>query len=91
MNRVGSIFIARKVRAKKAGDPEVRALLKEYLQAIHDGTDTLPYSIDGLLGWVDLQSVEISADCPKRQAARISDRCAAHCPDLLPVFHLPMD
>jgi hypothetical protein len=41
MNRAGSIFIAQKIRAKKAGDPEVRQLLKEYLDAIHDGTDTL--------------------------------------------------
>jgi hypothetical protein len=41
MNRAGSIFIARKIRAKKAGDPEVRALLKEYLRAIHDRTDTV--------------------------------------------------
>jgi hypothetical protein len=40
MNRAGSIFIARKIRAKRAGDPDVRALLKEYLRAIHDGTDT---------------------------------------------------
>ena len=36
-----SIFIARKIRAKRAGDPEVRALLKEYLTAIHRDTDTL--------------------------------------------------
>jgi hypothetical protein len=28
----------------------------------------------------------VSGDCPKRQAASISDRCAAHCLDLLPVF-----
>ena len=41
MNRAGSIFIARKIRAKRAGDPEVRQLLREYLQAIHDGSDTL--------------------------------------------------
>jgi hypothetical protein len=40
MNRAGSIFIARKIRARRAGDPEVRELLKEYLRAIHDGTDT---------------------------------------------------
>jgi hypothetical protein len=36
-----TIFIARKIRAKRAGDAEVRALLKEYLDAIHEGTDTL--------------------------------------------------
>jgi hypothetical protein len=41
MNRAGSIFIAKKIRAKRAGDPEVRQLLREYLQAIHDGSDTL--------------------------------------------------
>ena len=41
MNRAGSIFIAQKIRAKKAGDAEVRQLLKQYLHAIHDGTDTL--------------------------------------------------
>ena len=29
---------------------------------------------------------KISADCPKRQNASISDRCAVHCPDLLPVY-----
>lgn len=40
MPSAGTIFIARKVRAKRAGDPEVRALLKEYLEAIHAGTDT---------------------------------------------------
>jgi hypothetical protein len=30
--------------------------------------------------------VEISRDCPKRQAASASDRCDAHCADLLRVF-----
>jgi hypothetical protein len=29
---------------------------------------------------------KISSDCPKRQAASISDRCAIQCPDLLPSF-----
>jgi hypothetical protein len=41
MPSVGTIFIAPKICAKRAGDPEVRQLLKEYLHAIHDGTDTL--------------------------------------------------
>jgi hypothetical protein len=35
--------------------------------------------------------LEISGDCPKHQAASISDRCAVHCPDLLPVFRVPME
>jgi len=41
MSLAGTIFIAPKIRAKRAGDPEVRALLKQYLQTIHEGTDTL--------------------------------------------------
>lgn len=41
MAPTASIFIARKIRAQRAGDPEVRALLKQYLTAIHQGTNTL--------------------------------------------------
>jgi hypothetical protein len=36
-----SIFIARKPSARRAVDPDVRALLREYLDEIHRGTDTL--------------------------------------------------
>jgi hypothetical protein len=31
-----------------------------------------------LIDWKD----EITADCPRRMAANISDQCAARCPDL---------
>jgi hypothetical protein len=34
---------------------------------------------------------QLSADCPKRQTASISDRCAAHCPDLVPVFRVSIE
>lgn len=37
----GSIFIARKVRARRGRDLDVRTLLKHYLETLHDGTDTL--------------------------------------------------
>jgi hypothetical protein len=37
----GSIYIGRKASAKKANDPDVRALLREYLDSIHHGTDTV--------------------------------------------------
>jgi hypothetical protein len=30
--------------------------------------------------------VEITADCPKKQAGNMSDQCAARCPDLPKVF-----
>jgi hypothetical protein len=35
-----SIFIGRKASARRAVDPDVRALLREYLDEIHKGTDT---------------------------------------------------
>jgi hypothetical protein len=35
--------------------------------------------------------LEISGDCPKHQAAGISDRSAVHWPDLLPIFCAPME
>ncbi|MEP6782506.1 MAG: sce7726 family protein [Acidobacteriota bacterium] len=41
MQPVGSIFIASKIKSKRAGDPEVRALLRQYLHAIHKHTDTV--------------------------------------------------
>lgn len=37
----GSIYIARKASAKRANDPDVRALLREYLESVHAGTETL--------------------------------------------------
>jgi len=37
----GSIFVLRKTAPCRAKDPDVRALLKQYLAALHDGTDTL--------------------------------------------------
>lgn len=37
----GSIFVARKASLRRAKDPDVRALLKQYLDAVHDGTGTL--------------------------------------------------
>jgi len=37
----GSIFVLRKAALCRAKDPDVRALLKQYLAALHDGTDTL--------------------------------------------------
>jgi hypothetical protein len=33
----------------------------------------------------------ISGDCPKRETASISDRCAVQCPELLPVYRVPME
>jgi hypothetical protein len=38
---VESIFVGRKASAKRANDPDVRALLKEYLESVHDGTGTV--------------------------------------------------
>jgi hypothetical protein len=38
--RPATIFIGRKAGARRAVDPDVRALLREYLDSIHDGTDT---------------------------------------------------
>jgi len=37
----GAIFVARKPELRRAKDPDVRALLKQYLEALHTGTDTL--------------------------------------------------
>ena len=36
-----SIYVGRKASAKRANDPDVRALLKEYLESVHDGTGTV--------------------------------------------------
>lgn len=41
MTSPGSIYIGRKASARRANDPDVRALLKEYLDAIHQGTETV--------------------------------------------------
>jgi hypothetical protein len=40
MTSPGSIYISRKASAKRAKDPDVRALLREYLESIHEGTAT---------------------------------------------------
>src|SRR6478609_10233131 len=37
----GAIFVARKPELRRAKDPDVRALLKQYLEALHSGSDTL--------------------------------------------------
>lgn len=41
MQSPGSIYIGRKASAKRANDPDVRALLREYLENIHAGTGTV--------------------------------------------------
>jgi hypothetical protein len=41
MISAGAIYIGRKASAKRANDPDVRALLREYLQSIHEGTGTV--------------------------------------------------
>ena len=41
MTSPGAIYIGRKASAKRANDPDVRALLREYLESIHEGTGTL--------------------------------------------------
>ena len=41
MTAPGSIYIGRKASARRANDPDVRALLREYLESIHHGTDTV--------------------------------------------------
>jgi len=41
MTSPGSIYIGRKASAKRANDPDVRALLREYLENIHAGTGTV--------------------------------------------------
>lgn len=38
--RPAAIFIARKASARRAVDPDVRVLLREYLESLHQGTDT---------------------------------------------------
>jgi hypothetical protein len=40
MTALPSLFIGRKASARRAVDPDVRALLREYLQVLHKGTDT---------------------------------------------------
>ena len=40
MTPPASIFMARKAGKRRAVDPDVRALLREYLDHIHNGTDT---------------------------------------------------
>ena len=35
-----SLFVGRKASARRAVDPDVRALLREYLEDLHEGTDT---------------------------------------------------
>lgn len=40
MTSPASIFIGRKAIARRAVDPDVRALLREYLDELHKGTDT---------------------------------------------------
>ena len=40
MTAPASIFIGRKASARRAVDPDVRALLREYLEDVHKGTDT---------------------------------------------------
>ena len=40
MTSAGAIYIGRKASAKRAVDPDVRALLREYLEDVHKGTDT---------------------------------------------------
>lgn len=37
----GAIFVARKPAVRRAKDPDVRVLLKQYLDALHAGTDAL--------------------------------------------------
>ena len=41
MTSPGSIYIGRKAGLKRANDPDVRALLREYLANVHAGTDTV--------------------------------------------------
>jgi hypothetical protein len=41
MTSPGSIYIGRKSSTKRANDPDVRALLREYLENIHAGTGTV--------------------------------------------------
>jgi hypothetical protein len=41
MTSPGSIYIGRKASARRANDPDVRALLREYLENIHAGTGTV--------------------------------------------------
>lgn len=41
MTPPGSIYISRKASARRANDPDVRALLREYLESIHKGTGTV--------------------------------------------------
>jgi hypothetical protein len=40
MTAAASLFIGRKASARRAVDPDVRALLREYLEDLHHGTDT---------------------------------------------------
>lgn len=41
MTSPGSIYIGRKAGLKRANDPDVRALLREYLAGVHAGTGTV--------------------------------------------------
>lgn len=41
MTSPGSIYVGRKASGKRANDPDVRALLLEFLDTIHAGTDTV--------------------------------------------------
>jgi hypothetical protein len=41
MTSAGALYIGRKASAKRANDPDVRALLREYLESNDPGTDTV--------------------------------------------------
>ncbi|MBY0494661.1 MAG: sce7726 family protein [Cyanobacteria bacterium] len=83
MTPPSSIFIARKPSARRAVDPDVRALLREYLDDLHQGTDTVVLEELGLCQGdvrVDVASVngELSGyeiKSPSDTLARFPNQC----------------
>jgi len=83
---VESIYVGRKASAKRANDPDVRALLREYLESVHEGTDTVLLEELGLCQGdvrVDVASVngELSGfeiKSPSDTLARFPNQCKVY-------------
>jgi len=73
----GAIFVARKPELRRAKDPDVRALLKQYLEALHTGTDTLVMEELGLCqGDVRIDVASVSGELSGFEIKSPSDTLA---------------
>jgi hypothetical protein len=83
MTSPGSIYIGRKASARRANDPDVRALLKEYLENVHAGTGTVLLEELGLCqGDVRVDVVAVNGELsgyeiksPSDTLARFPNQC----------------